>query len=72
MGNAKFKILLLHFSSHSAKLYDNIKIFWQLEVEISRNKMPMGLDALLENQLGHLQKFHKLHIYPLSTLMGRN
>ncbi len=36
------------------------------------NKRPMGLDALLENQLGHLPKFQKLHIYPLSTPRGRN
>ncbi len=27
----------------------------------------MGLDALLENQLGHLTKFQKLHIYSIST-----
>ncbi len=27
----------------------------------------MGLDALLENQLGHWPKFQKLHIYSLST-----
>ncbi len=31
------------------------------------NKRPMGLDALLENQLGHLPKFQKLHIYSFST-----
>ena len=36
------------------------------------NKRPMGLDALLENQLGHLPKFQKLHIYPLSNPRGRN
>ncbi len=27
---------------------------------------------ILHNQLGHWHKFHKLHIYPLSTLVGRN
>ncbi len=27
----------------------------------------MGLDALLENQLGHLPKFQKLHIFSIST-----
>ena len=32
------------------------------------NKRPMGLDALLENQLGHLPKFHILSFYP----RGRN
>ena len=26
------------------------------------NKRPMGLDTLLENQLGHWLKFQKLHI----------
>ena len=31
------------------------------------NKRPMGLSALLENQLGHWQNFQKLHIYFLST-----
>ncbi len=31
------------------------------------NKRPMGLDALLQNQLGHLPKFQKLHIYSIST-----
>ncbi len=36
------------------------------------NKRPMGLDALLENQLGHWPKFQKLHIYPLSTPGGQN
>ena len=30
------------------------------------NKRPMGLDALLENQLCHLPKFQKLHIYMYS------
>ncbi len=29
------------------------------------NKRPMGLDALLVNQLGHLPKFQKLHIYSI-------
>ncbi len=32
----------------------------------------MGLDALLENQLGHLPKFQKLHIYSISNPRGRN
>ncbi len=32
------------------------------------DKRPMGLDALLENQLGHWQKFQKLHIHSLFTL----
>ena len=27
----------------------------------------MGLDTLLENQLGHLPKFQKLHLYSIST-----
>ncbi len=27
----------------------------------------MGLDALLENQLGHLPKFQKFHIFSIST-----
>ncbi len=31
------------------------------------NKRPMGLDDLLENQLGHFPKFQKLHIYSIST-----
>ena len=31
------------------------------------NKKPMGLDALLENQLSHLPKFQKLDIYSIST-----
>ncbi len=33
----------------------------------NRNKRPMGLDALLENQLGHWAKFLKLHICSFST-----
>ncbi len=32
----------------------------------------MGLDDLLENQLGHWPKCQKLHIYPFSTPGGRN
>ncbi len=32
----------------------------------------MGLDALLENQLGHGPKFQKLHIYSLSTPGGQH
>ncbi len=48
------------------------KIFYNyIPVYVKRNKRPMGLDALLENQLGHLPKFQKLHIYSLSTLVGR-
>ncbi len=37
------------------------------QTEEDNNKRPMGLDALLENQLGHLPKFQKLHIYSIST-----
>ncbi len=50
---------------------DNINwIYWltsfhQLLEDI--NKRPIGLDALLENQLGHLPKFQKLHIYSISN-----
>ncbi len=29
--------------------------------KLYRNKRPMGLEALLENQLGHLPKFQKFH-----------
>ena len=32
-----------------------------------KKKSPMGLDALLENRLGHLSKFQKLDIYSIST-----
>ncbi len=32
----------------------------------------MGLDALLENQLDHWQKFQKSHIHSFSTQRGRN
>ena len=35
-------------------------------------KRPMGLDALLENQLSHGPKFQKLHIYPLCSPGVRN
>ncbi len=35
------------------------------------HKRPMGLDTLLENQLGHWPKLQKLHIHPLSTPWGR-
>ena len=35
----------------------------------SLNKRPMGPDALLQNQLGHLPKFH---MYSLSTPRGQN
>ncbi len=38
-----------------------------IETVVNKNKRPMGLDALLENQLGHLPKFQKLHIYSIST-----
>ncbi len=37
--------------------------------QVEVNKTPMGLDALLETQLGHLPKFH---IYSLSTSGGQN
>ncbi len=36
------------------------------------NKRPMGLDALLKNQLGHGPRFQKLHIHSLSTPGGLN
>ncbi len=32
----------------------------------------MGLDVLFENQLGHWQKFQRLHIHSLSTLRGQS
>ena len=55
-----------HFTHHSFRVACHFKT-------IIPNKRPMGLDALLENQLGHSPlKFQKLHIYTLSTQRGRN
>ncbi len=34
------------------------------------NKRPMGLDALLKNQLGHGPRFQKLHIHSISIPRG--
>ncbi len=36
------------------------------------NKRPMGLDALLKNQLGYWPRFQKLHIDSLSSPGGVN
>ena len=37
-----------------------------LDHVIPKNKRPMGLCPLLENQLDHFPKFQKLHIYSIS------
>ncbi len=51
----------------SDKLYNkNSHYFSRKNVKL-QNKRPMGLNALLENQLGHLPKFQKLDIYSIST-----
>ncbi len=74
-------MVMYHSYQHLSMITDDAKssytyIFilqtYLLQRELLRsNKRPMGLDAVLENQLGHWQKFQKLHIHFLSTKWGQ-